>query len=381
MDVVFVNRMLGMTRGGGEIWDLRMAENLEELGVGVTFYVGEPVFGELSDPIEGFDSVTVPTPHLRNMAYAAPKGFAGALYDLDTALFRRRVVSELDERDHDIIHVNSDPQFGRYADRFDQPVVVKMNGPPHSLWQDYLSPFADSYDFFEKFDAVVATGVTTEKIEARTDVDVHTINPGVDTDHFTPGDYDEATEGKTILFVGRFVPAKDIPTLLEVFDGVRDAHPDAELVLVGDGPRRNRIESKIDDLGLGDAVRLLGYVDNKELPAFYRRTDVFALSSKHESFGIVLLEAMSCGTPVVAPCVDWIPNIVDHEREGLLWETKEEFEAHLDSLLSDPDLRETFGKRGRQKAVDGFDWRQRTERLHSVYENVIAQVGVSKTND
>jgi len=369
MNVAFVNRMLGITRGGGEIWDLRMAEELRDLGVEVTFYVGKPMRSELEEPIDGFETVEVSTPHLNEIAYAAPIGIGGALYDLDGWFFRRRVVKKLEKRDHDIIDVNSDPQFGGYVDRLDQPVTVKMHGPPHSLWQDYLNPLANSYDFFEKFDAVIATGVTTERIEARTDVNVYTINPGVNTDQFTLGT--KEADGKTILFVGRFVPAKDIPTLLNVFERVQNTHPDASLILIGDGPHRNRVESKVDELDLEDAVSLPGYVDNEDLPEYYREASVFALSSQRDNHPITLLEAMSSGTPVVAPGIGWIPEIIEHDQDGLVYDTIDEMVEYLDRLLASPSLREEFGKKGRTKAVGEFSWNERAEDLYSIYNQLL----------
>ena len=368
MNLAFVNRMLGITRGGGEIWDLKMAAGLEELGVEVTFYVGKPLRKGLPEPIDGFETVEVPTPHLRDFALDAPIGIGGALYDIDEWFFRRRVVSELKERNHDIIHVNSDPQFGQFVDRFDSPVVVKMNGPPHSLWQDYINPLSSSYDFFDEFDAVIATGVTTGKIEERTGIDVHSINPGVDTDTFAPDD--EGTAGKTVLFVGRFVPAKNLVALVRAFEQVQTEHPDTELVLVGDGPRRGRIESEIETLGLDDSVTLPGYVDNEELPEYYNSADVFALSSRQDNHPITLIEAMSCGVPVVAPRIGWIPNMVEHEEEGLLYDEDEELISHFDTLLSNPDVRNQYGRNGRKRAIDGFDWGQRAKRLEAIYNDI-----------
>ena len=369
MDIAFVNRMLGMIRGGGEIWDLRIAEQLEELGVNITFYVGKPLTSELSDPVEEFDTVEVPTPHLRELAYAAPIGIGGVLYDLDSSFFRRRVVKELQDTDHDIIQVNSDPQFGRFVDQFDRPIIVKMNGPPHSLWQDYIHPFSSSYDFFEKFDAVIATGVTTEKIQKRTGIDVHTINPGVNTEQFTPDNSE--TEGKIILFVGRFVPAKNLTALIRAFKQVRTNHPDVELVLVGDGPRRGRVESKINTLGLNDTVTFRGYVANEDLPKYYRQSDIFVLSSRHENHPITLLEAMSCGTAVIGPNIGWIPRIIDNEQNGLLFNSEDKLVSHLNRLLSDPDLRRQYGEYGRQKAVNGFDWGQRAISLKTIYNDIL----------
>ncbi|MFB6198667.1 MAG: glycosyltransferase, partial [Halobacteriaceae archaeon] len=156
-----------------------------------------------------------------------------------------------------------------------------MNGPPHSLFQDYLNPFSSSYDFFEKFGAVIATGVTTEAIESRIDVNVHTINPGVDTEVFTPAQED----------------IQNLPKLLRAFNRIHASHPEADLMLVGDGPERDRVESLAEELDLDDVVSFPGYVDNAELPEYYRRAAVFVLSSRRDNHPITLMEAMSCETP------------------------------------------------------------------------------------
>ena len=95
MDLAFVNRMAGITWGGGEIWDLKMAEGLEEMGAEVTFYVGRPLRSELPEPIEGFETVEIPTPHLRDFAYAAPPGVGGALAHLDASVFCRRTAKAI----------------------------------------------------------------------------------------------------------------------------------------------------------------------------------------------------------------------------------------------------------------------------------------------
>ena len=361
--------MLGISRGGGEIWDLKMAEGLEELGADVTFYVGKPLRSELPEPIEDFDYVEVPTPHLRDLAYAAPIGVGGALSDLDARLFTLRVVSRLQENEHDIIHVNSDPQFGRVVSQFNVPVTIKMNGPPHSLWYDYVNPFGSSYDFFRCFDAVIATGVTVPAIRERTDCEVTTINPGADTELFSPEGPKIPTNGPTVLFVGRFVPAKNITLLLEAFSEVLNEIPDAELVLVGEGPLEEKIASKIESLGISRSVRMLGYVENEELPRYYRGADLFALTSRHESFGMVLLEAMSCGTPVVSSRVGAAPEIIDDGANGLLYTegNRGELIASLERILRDRDLEHQMGTNARKAVKAQYDWQTCAERLYELY--------------
>jgi len=360
--------MTGITRGGGEIWDLKIAEGLEERGADVTFYVGKPLRSELPEPIEGFETVEVPTPHLRDLAYAAPKGIGGGLADIDSRLFMNRTVKKLHGHNHDIIHINSDPRFVRIVSRFDVPVTIKMNGPPYSLWYDVVNPFTSSYEFFDAFDAVVATGITTEEIQKRISSEVHTINPGVDTDQFSPDGPTIETDGPTVLFVGRFVPAKNLTLLVEAFADVVEHFPSAELMLIGDGPLRNRIEKRIRELGIQNRVRMPGYVDNADLPQYYRSADVFVLSSRRENHPITLLEAMSCGTPVITPDIGAISDIVDNETNGLLYlpDSLDDLRESLKQLLSDSSFRSQLGTAGRKKMQKEYDWRRQSKRLYKL---------------
>lgn len=372
MDLAFVNRMLGISRGGGEIWDLKMAEHLEELGAEVTFYVGKPLRSELPEPIEEFEYVEVPTPHLRDIAYAAPIGIGGLLSDIDAHLFADRVKRQLRSRNHDLVHVNSDPQFGRVVSEFDMPVTIKMNGPPHSLWYDYINPFTSSYDFFHYFDSIFATGITTKNIKDRIPREVHTINPGVDTDEFTPSGPTIDINSPSVLFVGRFVPAKNLGLLVESFAEVVKQFPSAELILVGEGPLEKKIKDRIQELGLEDRVRMPGYIDNAELPQYYRSADVVALSSQRENHPITLLEAMSCGTSVVAPSIGAIPEIVDNGTNGLLYPVgdADALSTVLERLLSDVGLRSQLGDAGRKEAQNEFDWSRRAGRLSHLFSEV-----------
>jgi glycosyltransferase involved in cell wall biosynthesis len=365
--------MAGISRGGGEIWDLKIAEELQKIGVDVTFYVGKPLRSELLEPIEQFEYVEIPTPYLRDFAYAAPIGIGGALSDIDTQLFTNRVIKQLQKRDHDLIHINSNPQFGRVVSQFDVPITIKMNGPPHSLWYDHIHPFTSSYGFFRYFDSVIAHSETASKIRKRTNCEVTEINPGVDTSAFTVDGPKIKSNGLTVLFVGRFVPAKNIPLLLEAFAEVLKKVPDSKLILVGDGPLKEKIVSKVDSLGISESVQMPGYIKNDQLPQFYRTADVFALTSRHESFGMVLLEAMSCGTPVVASQVGAVPELISDNKTGLSYPegNKEALICCLERVLQDEELRTRLGKNARIVTQKEYDWQNRAEKLYHVYKQVL----------
>jgi glycosyltransferase involved in cell wall biosynthesis len=368
MDVAFVSRMVGITRGGGEMWDLKMAEGLEERGANVTFYAAKPLLARFPEPVDGFEVVPVPTPHLKEAALAAPKGVGGALAHLDSRLFCRRTADLLQNRDHNIVQICSQPNFAQHVNCIDAPVSIVMHGTPYSLWYDVVKPWGSTYDLLEEFDQVVAVEGASQSIEEHSSCSVEIINPGVDTDQFSPNGPTIETDGPTILFVGRFVPAKNLTLLVEAFADVVEHFPSAELMLIGDGPLRNRIEKRIRELGIQNRVRMPGYVDNADLPQYYRSADVFVLSSRRENHPITLLEAMSCGTPVVTPDIGAISDIVDNETNGLLYlpDSLDDLRESLKQLLSDSSFRSQLGTAGRKKMQKEYDWRRQSKRLYKL---------------
>lgn len=145
---------------------------------------------------------------------------------------------------------------------------------------------------------------------------------------------------RTLVSVANFSRDKDFETLLSAFRIVRAKRPDIRLILVGDGPRRREIEAAIVDMGLADAVTVLGF--REDVAALLADGDVFVHAAKTEGLGIAALEAMAAGVPVVVTAVGGLTEIVEHEKTGLLVESGNP-RALADAvlrLLSDRALRE-----------------------------------------
>jgi glycosyltransferase involved in cell wall biosynthesis len=366
-----------MVVGGGEIWDIEIARKLEAQGVNVTFFTGKPLFRppQFRYDEEPFSTEFVSTPHLQEHALSAPIGIGGLLSDIDNKLFKNRVERRLHDG-FDVIHINSRPQFLRMTESFSPPMTITMHGLPHSLIYDYLLPGASSYDFFDLADAVIGTGETAELISERTGIGTHTINPGVNTSVFTPGGPAvDLGDGPALLWVGRFVPVKDLPLFIEAFAELHDAVPNATAYLIGDGPKQKKIRVLADDYDINDSVRFLGQINHNELPKYYRSSDLFTLSSKHESFGIVLLEAMACGLPVVAPDIGYIPQIIDDGQDGRIVEsrTPSAFATAWENLLTDPEKTKRLGKQARDTARANFEWENKAEELLEIFQAVSAR--------
>lgn len=369
MNIAFINQW---GRGGGVIWDLRIAEQLDDLGNNINFYIGGRSGEDQAHSLDDFDVVEVPAIDLADIAKAAPPGIGGVISDIGNYLFTRAASKKLDPSDFDIVHINSKIQFSRYVNTWQTPSVIKLNGPPYSFFYDRVHPFSTSCTHLNSFDAAVTTGITTEYVRERTDAPVTNINPGVDTETFVPRPTENSSK-KTILFIGRFAPVKNLTLLVKSFKEIHEKYPNTELVLVGDGPLKDNVERTIKELKLSKSVRLPGYVSNEKLPQFYQESDIFALSSQHDNHPITILEAMSCGTPVVAPELGWIPQIITDRKEGLLYEPehKEALSNAIEVLLTDQKLHEDLCKNGRRKAVTNFDWEQRAKKLQELYMGLI----------
>ena len=166
----------------------------------------------------------------------------------------------------------------------------------------------------------------------------------------------------TILCVARHYPRKHVNDLLRAFALIRRYAPDAQLRIVGDGPEHQNLIALAHELEIADAVTLLGAIPDAEVKAEYAHADIFCLPSVQEGFGIVFLEAMAAGLPVVSTTAAGIPEVVAHGKTGILVPPGDvtSIAGALLVLLSDPELREQYGQAGRERVVR-YDWTRVTK--------------------
>ncbi len=170
--------------------------------------------------------------------------------------------------------------------------------------------------------------------------------------------------------VGRLIAQKDHATLLRAFALVRAELPQARLAILGSGPLEAETRALTTELGLAEAVVLPGRTDIRD---WLERADVFVHSSRWEGFGIVLLEAMLAGLPVVATRVSAVPEVVADGETGLLVEAGDHtgLAAHLETLLTDRERAAALGEAGRQRALNEFSVGRMAERTLMLYGEVL----------
>ena len=207
--------------------------------------------------------------------------------------------------------------------------------------------------------------------------DYRIIPNGIDTEHFSPDgpQHKEFADGKpNVLFVGRLEKRKGLDYLLNACAKAKRHSPNFRLVVVGPGTRlRPGYQKMVKDLRLTDVV-FTGFVPGAELPQYYRSADIFcAPATGGESFGIVLLEAMACGKPVVATHIDGYASLLSHGEEGLLVPARDEesLARALLSLLDDKYLRNQMGAEGRIKA-EKYSWANVAHQVMDYYNSLLS---------
>ncbi len=181
-----------------------------------------------------------------------------------------------------------------------------------------------------------------------------------------------------VLFVGRHEPRKGLLDLLKAHRILRKTGTDSRLLVVGSGPQEREARRYVATRGL-QGVEFLGRVTDAEKAQLFRTADVYASpATGGESFGIVLLEAMAAGTPIVCSDIHGYKGVVRRGREGLLVPPREprELAFAIQRLLADPVLREQMGAAGQERAED-FSWPRVTAKVDDYYGFVIRRLAAS----
>ncbi|AGY60351.1 glycosyltransferase family 4 protein [Gloeobacter kilaueensis] len=209
---------------------------------------------------------------------------------------------------------------------------------------------------------------------------------GVDVSHFSRVDRAQARQElgfdeneKVVLYVGRFDKRKGIETLVRA---VAQMSEPVRLVIGGgytsdrgDGQEFERIRSIVDEVGIADRTRFAGRIDQADLPAYYTAADVCVVPSHYEPFGLVAIEAMACGTPVVASAVGGLCYSVVDGQTGLLVppHDADRFAAAIGRIIANPNLRSELSRASVQRIHSHFTWAGVSRRLGRLFEHLAAR--------
>ena len=262
-------------------------------------------------------------------------------------------------------------------------LTSQLTGIPFSFTAHARDVFSHDVDFGllrEKAEAaefvVTVSRFNAAFVAERTGLaasDLSVVYNGVDLELFAPDDT-APRDDDLVLGVGRLVEKKGFSVLVEACRILRDQGRPVRCQIVGEGELRGRLQRQIDAARLEGSVHLAGVRAQEELPALLRRATVLAMPAipaadgNRDALPTVLLEALACGTPVVASRLTGIPEIVDHNDSGLLVEPGDArgLAAAIDLLRGDTQLRARLGQGARAKAERCFDLHRNVDGLHEL---------------
>ena len=203
---------------------------------------------------------------------------------------------------------------------------------------------------------------------------------GVDLDLFTPKGpaWKAGSRRRRLVSVSRLVERKGVDVAVEALASL----PDAELIVaggpaaekLGDDPEARRLSARAEELGVAERLRLVGRVEHRDVPALLRSADVVVTTPWYEPFGIVPVEAMACGRPVVGSAVGGLLDTVDDGVTGFLVPPRDSaaLVAAVCRLLDDRRMRARFGRAARLRAVSRFGWSRVAHDTESAYLEAIS---------
>lgn len=298
----------------------------------------------------------------------------------DLAYRRVRGLPAVTRERYDLIHAHQALPDGAVAARLSRdlgvPYLVTVHGADVNVGLEREGAVARrTAEVLRGAAAVVAvSGVLARRLTARLPLDtVHVIQNGVPAGLHGVAPADCLPGHRVVLAAGRLVAGKGFEHVLEALARLRDGRDDLRGVIAGEGARRRPLEALATELGLTGRVAFPGRLEHEALLAMMARADVFALPSAPEGFGLVHLEAMTQGTPVVG-CLEQGPaDFIDDGASGYLvaYGDVGALARALAAVLDDPEHARAVGEAGRRVATT-FTWERNADRMLRLYEQCLA---------
>ena len=313
---------------------------------------------------------------------------------------KREIRKIMDGFKPDVVHVQVSDPIGlsvvSYARKTGVPVVTTEHNQPEVFTEPLKMPklvkkpvdaMLSAYFYNRQTKSDFVTMPTQQAIEnlilSRNKdfgVPVAAVSNGVDLSNFKPGktsdeiykEYKIKKNVPTVVYVGRIDPEKKVGLVVEAFSKVVKKLSEAQLVVVGDGVDRLRIEDLVKEYGISDSVRVLGRVLQPDLYELYRVGDAFATASEIETQGIVLIEAAATGLPLIAVDAGAVKEVCITGRNGFLCEpgNVEQIADSMYKILSDKELQKKYSEAS-LKIASEHDLEKTIDKFLNIYNKVI----------
>jgi glycosyltransferase involved in cell wall biosynthesis len=301
----------------------------------------------------------------------------------EAVIYSITLLPHLAKEDFDIIDVSVFPYFScitvKIVSIFKRiPVVMTW----HEIWGDYWYEYLGKIGFIGKFvewtisriskNSIAVSELTKKGLVALgvNDTNIHLVANGIDLEKIAR--IKPSEDRGDIIFIGRFIKEKNLDKLIEAVDLIQKEMPDIKCHLIGDGPEKKSLIEHVSGLGLETNIRFFGFKEYDEVIAMLKSSKVMALPSVREGFGIVVLEAFSCGVPVVtvkSPRNAAI-ELVDDDTGFIVNLDASELGESIYKLITDDILRNKKSRSAFKKAQE-YDWDKITGQILGIYDRSI----------
>jgi len=330
-------------------------------------------------------------------------GLPTGIYDSRlTSIYPIQAVNKIKSWKLDVIHSQTEFAIGTFARLIAKQYNIPLVHTYHTMYEDYIHYITKGYfqksskklvEYFTKFycdttatELIVPTNKTYKlfKEKYKFEKNIHIIPTGIEVERFYEENIDKKevnnlrkTLGLTkkdfvILFVGRLAEEKNVEFLIEAQETLQKEHANIKLIIVGDGPDKEKYEKLSKKLGLEKNVIFTGKAAWGDMPYYYHVSDVFATASKTETQGLTIIEAMASNVVPVCMRDEAFISMVTEELNGLFFETKEEYEEQVLRLYDNREELKKFDKQARIQA-EHYSSKSYAERVLEVYERAIKE--------
>ncbi len=330
-------------------------------------------------------------------------GIPTGIYDSRlSSIYPVRAVNKIKSWKLDVIHSQTEFAIGTFARLFAKQYNIPLVHTYHTMYEDYIHYITKGFfkksskkllEYFTKFycdttatELIVPTNKTyklfKEKYKFKRNINI--IPTGIEVERFFKENINQneinALKKKlkitkkdfVILFVGRLAEEKNIEFLIEAQKDIKTKYKNIRLIIVGDGPDKEKYEDYAKKLKLEENVKFLGKVAWKDMPYYYQIADIFATASKTETQGLTIIEAMASNVVPVCMRDEAFQSMITEELDGLFFETKEEYKKQIFRLYENKDELKRFDKQARIQA-ETYSSKYYGERVLEVYRRAIRE--------
>lgn len=303
----------------------------------------------------------------------------------------KKEIAALDKKfDFDIFHLHGRwyPDFGfvaKYAKKKKKLFMMTLHNARPVGISPTITTLGTFYDavygkkLLKAADRIIAVCRFVKEDIAKYGIDkakIEVIHNGVDTEFFKPSKktFKEKYADKfdtLFVFLGRLIPQKGLPYLIDAMAEVAKEYPKTGLLIVGKGKEKSKLERRVRRLALDKNVIFPGFIPEEQLPHVYSSADVYVLPSLWEVLPISLLEASACGAPLLASDAGGNPEVIENGVNGFIFkrgDTKA-LAQKMRTLIGDPKMRRKMGRESRRMAMKKFDWELIAKKTLKYYQD------------